>query len=55
MPVAFFDHSLTFNQDDQITLWVSLCQDAVSSIEVIKRDIENALHLPPHFLLQYFT
>ena len=56
MPVASSCHARAFNQCDYILLRVGGFESSVFAMQVVKRDIDNAIHLfSRHRSLQYFT
>jgi hypothetical protein len=44
VPVGAFDHVLAFNHGDYIGGFIGIFENAVVAMELIKRDVENALH-----------
>ena len=56
MPRAPCSHARTFYKGDHILFWVGGFEGAVVAVQVIKGDVEDALHLfSLHLSLQYFT
>ena len=56
MPVASSGHAGAFNKCDYILFWIGIFQRTVIAMQMIKRDINNPLHLfSRQRSEQYFT
>jgi hypothetical protein len=56
VPIAPSGHAGTFHKDNQIGCWICILERPVFAMEVIKGDIDDALHLfSRHRSLQYLT